>query len=122
MLAYIDDESYRRRVLTRLNREEECHRLARELFYGKRGELRQSYREGQEDQLGALGLVLNVLVLWNTWYLDQALRHLQTSEVIVDDADVAWLWSLGSVQFNMVGRYTFAVPEIIQHRPFVPSP
>jgi TnpA family transposase len=41
--------------------------------YGKRGELRQSYREGQKDQLGALGLVLNVLVLWNTWYLDQAL-------------------------------------------------
>ncbi len=26
-------------------------------FTGKRGELRQRYREGQEDQLGALGLV-----------------------------------------------------------------
>jgi TnpA family transposase len=91
MLAYIDDESYRRRVLTRLNHGEERHRLARELFYGKRGELRQSYREGQENQLGALGLVLNVLGLWNTWYLDQALRHLRSSGVAVDDADVARL-------------------------------
>jgi TnpA family transposase len=35
------------------------HRLARKLFYGQRGELRQRYREGQEDQLSALGLVLN---------------------------------------------------------------
>jgi TnpA family transposase len=24
------------------------------------------YREGQEDQLGAIGLVLNALILWNT--------------------------------------------------------
>ncbi len=28
-----------------------------------RGELRQRYKEGQEDQIGALGLVLNVVVL-----------------------------------------------------------
>ena len=28
--------------------------------------LRQRYREGQEDQLGALGLAVNVIVLWNT--------------------------------------------------------
>ena len=39
---------------------------ARVTFHGQRGEVRQRYREGQEDQLGALGLVVNVLVLWNT--------------------------------------------------------
>jgi TnpA family transposase len=26
----------------------------------------EHYREGQEDQLGALGLVVNMIVLWNT--------------------------------------------------------
>lgn len=31
--------------------------------------VRQRYREGQEDQLGALGLVVNVIVLWNTLYM-----------------------------------------------------
>ncbi|MDR7304442.1 TnpA family transposase [Haloactinomyces albus] len=39
---------------------------ARTLCFGHRGELRQSYQEGMEDQLGALGLVLNAVVLWNT--------------------------------------------------------
>jgi TnpA family transposase len=39
------------------------YRLARAVFHGKRGELRQRYREGQEDQLGALGLVVNIIVL-----------------------------------------------------------
>jgi hypothetical protein len=38
------------------------------VFHAKRGELRQRYREGQEDQLGALGLVVNMIVLWNTIY------------------------------------------------------
>jgi TnpA family transposase len=47
--------------------------LGRAIFHGKRGELRQRYREGQEDQLGALGLVVNMIVLWNTIYVEAAL-------------------------------------------------
>ena len=47
------------------------------MFHGKRGELCQRYREGQEDQLGALGLVINIIVLWNTIYIDAALGQLR---------------------------------------------
>jgi TnpA family transposase len=57
------DENRRRTTLTQLNRGEGRHSLGRALFHGKRAELRQRYREGQEDQLGPLGLVLNVIVL-----------------------------------------------------------
>ena len=39
---------------------------ARAVFHGKKRELRQYYREGMEGHLGALGLVVNALVLWNT--------------------------------------------------------
>jgi hypothetical protein len=35
------------------------HGLSRKTFHGQRGEVRKRYREGQEDQLGALGLVAN---------------------------------------------------------------
>jgi TnpA family transposase len=48
-LTFINDEDKRRRTLTQLNRCEEKHKLARAIFHGKRGELRQRYREGQED-------------------------------------------------------------------------
>lgn len=78
LLAFIDDDHYRRRILIQLNRGEGRNRLARAVFHGQRGELRQRYREGQEDQLGALGLVVNMIVLWNTLYLDQAIKHLRT--------------------------------------------
>ncbi|WP_042634502.1 Tn3 family transposase, partial [Escherichia coli] len=54
LLNYIDDEDYRRRILTQLNRGEGRHAVARAICYGQRGEIRKRYREGQEDQLGAL--------------------------------------------------------------------
>ena len=120
LLAYIAEESFRRRVLTQLNRGEERHRLAREIFYGKRGELRQHYREGQEDQLGALGLLLNVVVLWNTWYMDRALTHLRATGSTVYDDDVMRLWPLESAHLNMLGHYTFSVPEAVAKGAFRP--
>ena len=81
ILTYIDDESGRRRILFQLNRHEERHKLARAVFHGQRGELRQRYREGQEDQLGALGLVVNMIVLWNTIYMDAALKQLKAGGI-----------------------------------------
>jgi TnpA family transposase len=41
LLRYIEDEAYRRRILVQLNRGEGRHQLARVVFHGKRGELRQ---------------------------------------------------------------------------------
>ena len=77
MLRYIDDAAYCRRILTQLNRGEGRHELARIISHGKRGELRQRYRDGQEDQLGALGLVVNAVILWNTIYMDATLAELR---------------------------------------------
>jgi len=46
-------------------------------FHGKKGELYQRYHEGMEDQLGALGLILNCVVPWNTRYISAALDALR---------------------------------------------
>jgi TnpA family transposase len=46
MLAYVDNERYRRRILAQLNRGESRYSVARVVFHGQRGELRQRYREG----------------------------------------------------------------------------
>ena len=45
LLRFIDDEAYHRRILIQLNRGEGRHQLARVIFHGRRGELRQRYRE-----------------------------------------------------------------------------
>jgi len=83
------------------------------VFHGKRGELRQHYREGQEDQLGALGLVLNMIVLWNTIYMEAALDKLRADGYTVKNEDVARLSPLLHEHINMLGRYSFSVPEAV---------
>ncbi|MHB1304568.1 MAG: Tn3 family transposase [Acidiphilium sp.] len=113
LLRFIDDEAYRRRILVQLNRGEGRHQLARIVFHGKRGELRQRYREGQEDQLSALGLVVNVIVLWNTIYMDAALNQLRAEGYDVRDEDLARLSPLGFDHINMLGRYAFTLPDTV---------
>ena len=113
LLRFIDDKSYRRRILVQLNRGEGRHQLARVIFHGKRGELRQRYREGQEDQLGALGIVVNLVVLWNTIYMDAALDRLRAEGHDVFPADVARLSPLAFKHINMLGRYAFTLPDIV---------
>ena len=97
--------------------QESRHQLARKIFHGRRGRASQAYREGQEDQLGALGLVLNAVVLWNTGYPDAAVTSLRGQGHPVADEDVARLSPLAHAHVNVLGRYTFATPSGTGLRP-----
>ena len=68
---------------------------------------------GQEDQLGALGLVVNAIFLWNTLYIEAALKQLQQGGLDVASADVARLSPLVHRHINFQGRYSFALAESV---------
>lgn len=109
MLRVVDpvDDTYRQ-----LTVQESRHKLARDICHGKRGQIMQAYRTGQEDQLGALGLVLNAAVLWTTRYLDAAVAELRAlpadqREHQALDEDVARLSPLRHANLNVLGRYSF---------------
>lgn len=72
ILRPADEPGYRRQIKVQANLQEGRHALARKIFHGKNGQLYQRYQDGMEDQTGALGLVLNALVLFNTRCLDQS--------------------------------------------------
>jgi TnpA family transposase len=114
VLNYLDDATYRRRILTQLNRGEGRHTLARVVFYGHRGELRQRYREGQEDQLTAVGLVVNAIIVWNTLYLERAIDATRAAGHPVDDADIARLSPLVHAHLNVLGRSSFTLPADLE--------
>lgn len=63
--------------------------------------------------MGALGLMLNVIVLWNTIYIEAALNQLRAEGYAVKDADVARLSPLLHEHINMLGRYSFSVPKAV---------
>lgn len=63
------------------------------MCHGKRGTIHQAHRNGMEDQLGALGLVLIAIVLWTTKCIEAAvvqLRNEVTGSIRkVDDRETA---------------------------------
>lgn len=120
LLRFVTDKKYRRRILKQLNRTESRHSLAAKICHGKHGEIRKRYRQGQEDQLGALGLVINAVVLWNTIYMQDALDHLRRHGHEVLAEDVAGLSPLVHEHIRMLGHYTFTLAEPVlkgEHRP-----
>jgi len=113
LLNYIDNKNYRRRILTQLNRGEGRHAVARIIAHGQRGEISKRYREGQEDQLGALGLVTNAVVLWNTLYMESAITHIKNQGEVIKKEDMSRLSPLQHSHINVLGHYSFKLTDAI---------
>lgn len=79
-------------------------------FSGSAAKLRQHYREGMEDQLGALGLALNAVVLFNSLHIDAAVKQLAADGFPVTDELLARLSPLQYDHINFLGRYAFTRP------------
>ncbi len=82
----------------------------------------QAYRRGQEEQLGALGLVVNAVTLWNSRYMDRAVGHLRDLGQVVDDGDLERISPLIHAHIELHGRYSFNPPELIHRGELRPLP
>jgi hypothetical protein len=65
------------------------------------------------------------IVIWNTCYMNAAISKLQAKGTKIKPEDLARLSPLGYQHINMLGRYSFALPESVQkgelrsfHKPF----
>ena len=118
VLEYSHDPAYRRTIHHLLSRGERRNSLARAVFHGQRGQLRRHYQVGQENQLDSLGIMINIIVLWQTVYIQAALDHLAANGYPLDPADVARLTPLGHPTINLQGRYrTTSRPPLTGLRP-----
>ncbi len=113
LLNYIDDEDYRRRILTQLNREK-VGTPSLERFAMVNVEKLKALSRGQEDQLGALGIVTNAIVLWNTLYMQEALDWMRSNNEEIIEDDISRLSPLIYKHINMLGHYTFTLPEDLE--------
>jgi hypothetical protein len=95
----------RRMIGVQLNISEGRHALARRVFFVRLGELRHAYREGTEDQSGALGTALNAVVRWNTLYMDAAVKDLHAGGLTISPEIRSRLSPLVHEHINFHGRY-----------------
>lgn len=75
ILRYATDNVLRRRILVGLNKGEAMNGLARAVFFGKQGELRERDLQVQLQRASALNILINVISIWNTVYLEKAIEY-----------------------------------------------
>ena len=57
--------------------------------------------------------MVNLVVLWNTIYMEAAVNQLRAEGHEVRPEDVARLSPLGFKHVNMLGRYAFTLPDTV---------
>ena len=58
-------------------------------------------------------MVVNVIIVWNTLYINAALEQLEAERCPIRAEDVARLSPLVFDHINLLGRYAFSVPESV---------
>ncbi len=82
MLDWLQDIDLRRRTQAGLNKGEARNALARALFFNQLGELRDRRFENQSYRAFGLNLLVAAIILWNTRYLERALKDMGTQEQV----------------------------------------
>lgn len=115
LLRYYSDEDYCRQILVQLNRGESRHQLCRTICYGQKGKVYKKYQTGQEKMMGSLGLVTNIVIYWNTIYINAAIERLRNDGYPINEDDIKHLSPLIHEHINFVGKYNFHSPNEIQN-------
>lgn len=116
---YISNESLRRRIQRGLNKGEAVNSLARAIFFGKRGELRERELQDQLQRASALNIIINAISIWNTVYLQKAVEYIKGYSTI-DEGVLKHIAPLGWEHINFLGEYIFDInnlPETDSLRP-----
>ncbi len=105
MLDWLHSVELRRRVHAGLNKGEARNALARAVFFNRLGEIRDRSFEQQRYRASGLTLVTAAVVLWNTVYLERAVKALHDHGQHVDEALLPYLSPLGWEHINLTGDY-----------------
>lgn len=105
MLDWLQDAELRRRVHAGLNKGEARNALARAVFFGRLGEIRDRSFEQQRYRASGLNLATAAIVLWNTVYLERAVQALDKRGDGVNKELLQYLSPLGWEHINLTGDY-----------------
>jgi TnpA family transposase len=113
ILTYLSDQPYRRRIGRMLNKGEAVHSLARQVAYGQLGILTDRDLTSQLNRATCLSLLLNVIAVWNTRYMQAALDHLRTTGYSVLESDLEHLSPIvyGHINLHVSHHFDLQAPK-----------
>lgn len=104
ILDYISSETLRRKIHRGLNKGEATNALARAIFFGKHGELRERALQDQLQRASALNILINTISVWNTVYLGKATEYIKEKSVLQENL-LHHISPLGWEHINFLGEY-----------------
>lgn len=107
ILRYLQSKPLRRRIQAQLNKGEEMNGLRAWLWFGSEGVIRRKQHEQQLESTRCLTLVANCVVLWNTVYMQETLRQLQSEGYEVNEILYEHLSPCRYEHINRLGKYSF---------------
>jgi TnpA family transposase len=119
-LEWLQNPDLRRRVQVGLNKGEAKNALARAVFFNRLGEMRDRTFENQRYRASGLNLVVAAIILWNTVYLERAIRLLQQKGRSISDELLVHLSPLGWEHINLTGDYIWHANRRVAKGPFRP--
>lgn len=112
ILNYISDESLRRKIQKGLNKGEAMNGLARAIFFGKQGELRERTIQHQLQRASALNIIINAISIWNTLHLTKAVEYRKQAGSFNEDL-LHHMSPLGWEHINLLGEYHFNSEKMV---------
>ncbi|WP_096203138.1 Tn3 family transposase [Bacillus sp. FJAT-45350] len=112
ILNYISDESLRRKIQRGLNKGEAMNGLARAIFFGKQGELRERTIQHQLQRASALNIIINAISIWNTLHLTKVVEYQKQTGSFNEDL-LHHMSPLGWEHINLLGEYHFNSEKMV---------
>lgn len=106
-LDWLRDPTLRRRANAGLNKGEARNALARAIFFNRLGEMRDRSFEYQAYRASGLSLLVSAIILWNTRYLQAALKDLGQRGHDVRPELARHVAPLGGEHIGLTGDYVW---------------
>ena len=107
-------ETYRRRIFTQLNKGEQLHNLRLFLRFGGDGMIRKKQEEGQQIEARSLNLITNIVLVWNTVYIQEIIKQLSEEGYEIDENDFEYISPAPFAHINRLGKYSFITNPILK--------
>jgi TnpA family transposase len=119
-LDWLDDPALRRQATAELNKGESRNALARAVCFHRLGRLRDRTLESQQHRASGLNLVIAAIILWNTVYMERAVRALRAGGEEIPNDLLPHLAPLGWQHINLTGDYIWTEPPRLDGDGFRP--
>jgi rRNA maturation protein Nop10 len=99
------------RITVQLNKGETLNGLRQFILFANEGKIRHHYPDDHANQASCLTLVTNMVVVWMTVYMAEAIATLRQEGYAVPEDDLAHVSPARSGSINRYGKYRFNLRE-----------